>query len=678
MAIRAKHLLIIVALGTWFGFGGYATRYIAGGLYLLSHKSDPTVVEADTWGEYWRDYKNDPKQKKKLQGSIAVPILFLFGVPTAIFLSTLNKRRSLHGDAKWATHAEVQRAGLLADSGIILGKLGGRYLMTPADKFTLLIAPTRSGKGVGTVIPNLLNWSQSVVAVDIKGTLFSVTSGFRERHGQAVFKFAPFDENFQTHRFNPLSYVRREPLFVVGDLQSIGYMLYPHGDGHTSSFFNDSARNYFVAVALYCIESDLVLTMGEVLRRSAVPPSGTTGTTGVVFCTPEDFLSTQAVAAVTTSPKSDDDTNDSAGTSIKTHWQSVLKRGASLSGKPLSSDCVNAMQRFLTGSDNTLANVLASFAAPLGIFANAVIDAATSADDFDVRDVRRKLMSIYVVIPPNRLDEASLLTNLFFSMVIDQNTKALPADDATLKHEALLVLDEFPALGRVQKFVKAVGYIAEYGIRVLTIAQSVSQMKARDLYGDEGARTLVANHMLRIMYAPREVQESQEYSELLGYTTEQGISRGRSLSRGSSTNSENSSPQKRALMMPQELRDMSPDRVIVQADNCKPVFADKICYYTDPVFMARLFSPASVPTLDIDAFLKHRAVSQLASPPDAAAPVSNINNIFPTMPPVTSKSVPIPAEVARMANYLFSNVQWNASTEDGETERMDLADANPA
>jgi type IV secretion system protein VirD4 len=661
VSVRPQHIFIAIALGGWILLGAYSTRYIAGGLFLLTHKSDPTTVEANTWGSYWQDYKNDPKQKKKLQGSMAVPLILFAGVPIGLFLASLNKKRSLHGDAKWATRAEIENAGLLDDSGIILGKLGNRYLMTAADKFALLIAPTRSGKGVGTIIPNLLNWSQSVIAVDIKGTLFNVTSGFRARHGQQVFKFAPFDEKFQTHRFNPLSYVSRDPLFVVGELQSIGYMLYPHGDGHTSSFFNDAARNYFVAVSLYCIESDLTLTMGEILRRSASASTKVVHETLQIKDIPNHDIS---ATELQTEPSKSPDSNGS----LKETWQKIINGGVSLSGKKLSQDCIGALQRFLTGSDNTLANVLASFNAPLGIFANTVIDAATSSDDFDLRDIRRKRMSIYVVIPPNRLDEASLLTNLFFSVLIDQNTKTLPSEDPSLKHLALLVLDEFAALGRVNKFVKAVGYMAEYGLRALTVAQSVSQLQSRNLYGDEDARTLVSNHMLQIMYSPREVKESQEYSELLGYTTERGVSRGTSSGRGTSSTSENVSDQKRALMLPQELRDMSSDRVIIQSDNCKPIFADKIRYYSDPVFMSRLFKPLQVPSLDLDSFMAQRKRIILADDASQISDTTLLKADPSAMPTITDKSFPIPAEVIAVSNYLFNCVQWI------DTENSDLSE----
>lgn len=613
--MRAKHLVIALMLAAWIGGGAWASRYLAGGIFMLLHKSNPTTVTASTWGEYWTDYQNDPKERKRLQGSMGGALFLLFGVPLFILLANSGKGRSLHGDARWATRSEVQKAGLLEESGLILGKMGGKFLMMNAAKFILLVAPTRSGKGVGTIIPNLLNWGSSVIVVDIKGENFAVTSGFRAKHGQEVFKFAPFDENFETHCSNPLHYINRDPRFVVGELQSVGYMLYPKKDG-SDAFWNDQARNLFVAVSLYCIESGFPLTIGEVLRRS------------------------------------------NGGGRPKEFWQAVVDKAVTPTEKKLSEHCLNALRQFVGSSENTLTSILSTFSAPLGVFSNPLVDAATSRDDFDLRDVRRKRMSIYVVIPPNRLAEASLLINLFFSVAIDQNTKVLPEGDPSLKHLCLMLLDEFPALGRVDKYVKSIGYIAGYGLRVLTIAQSISQLQDRDLYGDEGTRTLVTNHMIQVMYAPREQKDATEYSEILGYSTEDGVSKGMSRAPGSLTRSENTSDQKRALMLPQELREMGPDRIIVLADNCKPIFADKIYYYSDPAFKDRLLPPVGVKPIDVDAFIAMREGHVVAAAPSASvtAPVAVVNTT--DMPQVTSRDAPIASEVTAMADWLFSHVKW--------------------
>ena len=647
--MKAKPIAIAAAMALWLGAGAWASRYVAGGAYLALHKTDPRTVQATTWSEYWADYQDDRQERKKLQGSMGLAIGLLFGAPIAAMLANTGRGRSLHGDARWATRREIEDAKLLGARGIILGKFAGKYLLMDEPKFVLLCAPARSGKGVGTIIPNLLHWPDSTLVVDIKGENFDVTSGFRARHGQKVFKFAPFDEKFETHRWNPLTYVSRDPRFVVGDLQGKGYMLYPKGEG-TEGFFNDQARNLFVGLALYCIESRIPLTIGEVLRRS------------------------------------------NGGGQPKEFWQAVVKDGVTAGGKTrLSEDCLNALRQFAGNSDNTLTSILSTFNAPLGVFANPLVDAATSADDFDLREVRRQRMSIYVCIPANKLDEAALLVNLFFSIAIDENTKVLPETDRSLKHKCLLILDEFPALGRVDKYVKSIGYIAGYGLRVLSIAQSLSQLQDRRLYGEEGARTLVTNHLMKLVYAPQEQKDAQEYSEILGYMTEKGVSRGRSHGKGSVTRSENVSDQRRALMLPQELREMGMERVIVLCDTCKPIFADKIFYYKDPVFVDRLktISPTlralgeklptkdelddvafvrkelavPVPAIDLDGYLARREGRVRELTVDESVDASRLALNYASMPQASSKATPIAAEVSAMANWLFDNIKWTGEGE---------------
>ncbi|RRS01175.1 type IV secretory system conjugative DNA transfer family protein [Aquabacterium soli] len=624
--MKFKTVALSLVVAAWLGGGAWALRYAAGGLFLIAHKTDPRQVQAETWQEYWADYKDDKKERKKLQGSMGFAAFGIFGLPLLLYLFAAGKSRSLHGDARWATAGEVSKADLFAEEGLILGKFGDKYLMMNEAKFVMLVAPTRSGKGVGTIIPNLLNWNQSVIVVDIKGENFDATSGFRAKHGQEVYKFAPYDENFETHGSNPLTYVNRDPRFVVGELQSIGYMLYPKRDGD-GQFWNDAARNLFVAVSLYCLESGYQFTIGEVLRRS------------------------------------------NGGGRPKDFWQGVVDSGVAATGQALSKHCLDALSQFVSNSDNTLTSILSTFSAPLGAFANPAVDAATSRDDFDLRDIRRRKMTIYVVIPPNRLAEASLLINLFFSIAIDQNTKTLPEKDRSLKYLALLLLDEFPALGRVDKYVKSIGYIAGYGLRSMMIAQSISQLKDRELYGDEGTRTLATNHMVQIIYAPREQQDAQEYSEILGYYGLNSTSKGTSRGRGSVTNSENISEQKRALMLPQELREMGPDRVIVMADNCKPIYGDKIKYYADPAFKDRVLPPVKVPALDIDAFIARSEGRVRPAEPGEQVPASRLAVNLETMPVVTNKIEPIAQEVQAVADWLFTNVQWTqAATDNAQPE----------
>jgi type IV secretion system protein VirD4 len=265
---------------------------------------------------------------------------------------------------------------------------------------------------------------------------------------------------------------------------------------------------------------------------------------------------------------------------------------------------VDALQRLLSNSDNTLTSIVSTLNAPLTIFADAVVDAATSADDFRLADVRRRRMSIYVRIPPNRLANARPLLNLFFSQLVSLNTQHLPEQDATLKVQCLLVNDEFTAMGRVGVVTTAAAFLAGYNLRLLTVVQAMSQLDA--VYGDKEARTFATNHGLQILYAPREQRDADEYSAMLGQFTERATSRGRSRSfseRGHSSVSRNESEQRRALLLPQEFKELGSERLVVIFENCKPILGEKIRYYRDKAFTSRLLKAPAVPRMDMDLHL---------------------------------------------------------------------------
>jgi type IV secretion system protein VirD4 len=204
----------------------------------------------------------------------------------------------------------------------------------------MLSAPTRSGKGVGVVIPNLLNCPDSVVVLDIKGENYDATAGYRAECGQAVFAFSPFDDAARSHRWNPLTAVRSSSLHRVGDLLTIGQVFFPNDGSGTSSeaFFNDQARNLFLGLGLLLLESPaLPRSIGELLRQSS-----------------------------------------GRGQSLKAHLSAVIAQRKA-DNNSLSDECTDALQRLLSNSENTLTSIVSTLTAPLTIFADAVVDAATRA-----------------------------------------------------------------------------------------------------------------------------------------------------------------------------------------------------------------------------------------------------------------------------------------------------------
>ena len=571
VSASTKRVLITLGVAAYLGATAAATVYGSAALYMLFHKQRPAGITAGTMSAFWSEYSTDPKERKKLQLALMVPpFVLLLLLPMGIAAAT-QKRRELHGSARFASAIEVRDAGLLGGQGIIVGKYRDRFLTLPGKQSVMLSAPTRSGKGVGVVVPNLLAWQDSAVVVDIKSENWAITAGFRAAHGQAVYAWAPFAEDGRSHRWNPLSAIRLADRHVVGDTLAIAQVLYPtdvKGSG-TEGFFNDTARNLFLGLALYLVETpELPRTIGEILRQSS-----------------------------------------GQGQPIKQHLQGLMQRrmeGCAHQRGPLSDACVDALMRFLSTSDNTLSSILATLNAPLTVFSDPLVDAATSGDDFSVADVRRQRMTVYVCIPPNRLADARVLLNLFFAQLINLNTAELPEHNPALKHQCLVLLDEFTALGRINILNAAVGYLAGYNLRLVTVIQAVSQLES--VYGQHDARTFATNHALQVLYAPREQRDANEYSEMLGTFTQQEKSRGRSSSSGAkgggSSQSTNESSQRRALLLPQEFKELGVDREVLILENCKPILADKIRYYTDPVFMARLMPAPDLPELDL---ATHRA-----------------------------------------------------------------------
>lgn len=561
----------------------WAAVVLAGALVLALNKANPLHARFGTVALYWAQTADNLPQRRKLLLAIAVSALGLFVALPLALVSAARPRRPLHGDARFATAIEVGRAGLTGPGltpAILIGRHRGQFISLPGQLSVLLSAPTRSGKGVGVVIPNLLNWPDSVVVLDVKGENYNITAGYRAAHGQEVYAFSPFDEGACSHRWNPLATVRTSPLHRVGDLLTIGQVFFPNDGGGTSSeaFFNDQARNLFLGLGLLLLETpELPRTVGELLRQSS-----------------------------------------GKGQPLKDHLNAQITQRRD-AGKPLSDECVDALQRLLSNSENTLASVVATFNAPLTIFADAVVDAATSACDFRLENVRRQRMSVYVRVPPHRLASARPLLNLFFSQLVSLNTQQLPEQDKSLKLQCLLVNDEFTAMGRVSAITHAAAFLAGYNLRLLTVIQAMSQLDA--VYGEKEARTFATNHGLQILFAPREQRDADEYSAMLGHFTERATSRGRSRSmsgQGHTTISRNESEQRRALLLPQEFKELGSERLVAIAENCKPILGEKIRYYRDRAFMARLKPPPAVPQMDMDLHLArvqqrwHVAADELA------------------------------------------------------------------
>lgn len=645
-AVVARVLTVMMAAAVV----SVGTLWLAGFFFFLLSKADPIgATNLGTWWLYWKHYGGDPAVRGRLLGGLGIAAGVTLTFVGVLVAMALQKRISLHGDARFATQQEVASAGLFGDAGIMIGRWGKRYLMFGGMQFVLLCAPTRSGKGVSVVIPNLLSWQESLVCTDVKLENFLITSKFRAKYSD-VYLFNPFNltdvpegdrpspMRGRSHRYNPLGYISDDPRLRVSDALAIGYALYP-GVGK-DAFWDDQARNLFMGLVLYLCETpSLPRTMGELLRQSSgkgkpakdhlneiitarnyvsvadvkltsagdgteeaakALDSGLAGYLGVS----EDAARALCVASLETGafiatdvPEADLDKLAAVLKGCGAEGE-VVKRlvprvwEEKMGGEPpLSMECVDALMRFIAASENTLANIMSSFNAPLTLWASPMIDAATSANDFDLRQVRRRRMTIYIGVPANKLAECRVLLNLFYSQLVTLNTDALLHSSPGLKYQCLLLNDEFTAPGRIAAIDTGNSFMAGYGLRLVTIIQARSQLlaDAPKGYGKEGGTTLATNHACQIFFTPREKDDANEYSETLGYYTFKAKGSSRQLT-GRTGRSESISDQRRALMMPQELREMPQREQIITMENTKAIKCEKIAYYDDPMFLDRLKS----------------------------------------------------------------------------------------
>ena len=535
-------------------------QYLAGYFFLWSLRADPHHASPLTILQYGYYYGDRDWIRRRLAISCALG----GGLTLASVLALARpRRRSLHGDARFVTHGEIARAGLLGEHGIILGRLGRRCLMLPGQQGVALAAPPRAGKGTGVVVPNLLNWPDSVICVDIKRENWTLTAGFRQRSGQACYLFDPFAEDGRTARWNPFFYVSEDPRRRVNDLQRIAEMLYPDPP-NVDPFWTASARSLFLGIALYLFETpSMPKTIGEVLRQGMA---------------------------------SDDE-------GFGAHWKRTIE-GRHSGKSPLSSQCVRALYDVIDLAPVTASSIRKTFTSRLDLWLNPILDAATSGNDFDLRELRSKRLSIYVGVNPDDLHRLRPVLALFFQQAIGLQTRGLPEHDPKLEFQVMMLLDEFAALGRIPIIAESVSYLPGYNVRVVLVIQTPAQL--REVYGANASEAMLKSLAARIVFAPKDVADAREISDELGFTTVKARTFSKPLwsfstAHGQRHRSVNESEQRRALLLPQEVQMLGPEQAIIFYEGLRPIRCRKIRYFSDRRFKARLLPPpvqAPVPELE--------------------------------------------------------------------------------
>ncbi|MGH8159820.1 MAG: type IV secretory system conjugative DNA transfer family protein [Rhodanobacter sp.] len=558
--------LLAALVGGWF-----LCNYLV--VFFLGLQHVPVA-----WNMWWQYVQTmDLPQVTPYAAKIKLSGFVGFGLSLLAWLGLLiplfrSKPESLHGDASFAGLSDLKKSGLLKQTpqSILLGKYKGQYLWLGGAQHVIAISPTRSGKTTSIAIPVLLSYQESVVVLDLKGELYKATSGWRQAQGHAIRVWAPYDEAGHTHRFNPLTPLAgMDPGKRIGELQTIAAILYPDEQGK-DPFWTSQSRAAFTAFASYLFE--------------AWDHRGRTGYPGMDPNTDEHFPSLERILHFS---------SGTDGQSTKETLQAILKDSA----HSFVSQQTRTVFGNLSGlAEQTFSSVIASMQAPLQQFLSPILAAATNATDIDIGSLRKRPTTLYVIIPTNKLDESSKLLNIFFSTVIGTNLTKQLGEEPALKYQMLMLMDEFTAMGRVDVWAKRISISASYGVRDLCIVQSRAQL--RSAYGDNDAQNFITNHGAQIVFAPREQSDANEYSEMLGYKTVRKEHRSTSRGRGTHQVSINHTEEKRALFLPQEIKELPADDELIFYEGCKPIRAKKNWFFKDKTLKERAsVAPAVIKTV---------------------------------------------------------------------------------
>ena len=478
----------------------------------------------------------------------------------------LSRPKKYYGDARWAYAREIRKARLLDSDGILLGRLGKSYLRNGEDGHVLVAAPTRSGKGVGIVIPNLLSWPGSVVVLDIKHENHRITSGFRAKH-QRVFKWSPADDDGLSHRFNPLSTVRSDVSHRISDLQRLATLLLPH-PAHADPMWQNEARDLFLGLALYVLDDpEQPATIGQIYRIL----------------------------------KSENDLSD------------VIKFVLENDELTLDSSARLSLASFLNKAPKERSGVRSNLTATLNLWANPVIDAATAESDFDLAELRRRPTSIYVAVKQNQLTTLAPLLGLFFQQCVDVLGRDLPGPDEP--HKVLLLIDEFASLGRLAVIESAMAFLAGYGVRLLNIIQGLSQL---DHHYGQARDSILQNSSVQIFFAANDEATTRYVAGRLGTKTIRTASRSDPGGFGWATKTTGYAS--RDLMLPEEVRQLNESKQIVFKEGARPTMAKKLRYFHDSALKQRLLPPSPVPRLDLKTRKTSAPWNEIPRPESAVPP----------------------------------------------------------
>lgn len=447
---------------------------------------------------------------------------------------------------------------------ILLGRhADGSYITFGGGEPVGLHARTGSGKSADFAIPNCFNWLGSLVVLDVKGDAFRHTAGHRsEALGQDVYVLAPGHPSGRSHRWDPFASVRRNSIDRFRQIANMGNIQFPEVNqigsaGNNNKFWDDAGRQAFKAVAMLLAESPYERLTMERITRLFMRADG------------HEFLA--------------DMINGRRGTE-----------------NPYSQDAVDGLSDYIGEDPKLRGDIRKTVSTALQIWTEPYIAALTSGCDFDLRDLRRKPMTIYVIVAPGDIGYLKPLLRLFFDQLINLNTEVTHKQDRTIKYQTLVLLDEFVRLERMDSLAHAAQYTRDYGLRMAYIVQNKAQVS--NIYGRDGTADIFGNLGAEMIFGTNDQEVLSDLEARLGDNTVTYANRSRPRFwswANPSKQSESEHPHKRPLMLDQEIARMRPEEQLILRAGMKPMKTLRARWFNDPEFTTRVRPPPEIPKLDV-------------------------------------------------------------------------------
>jgi len=545
-------VLGVATLGVWFGTQwtaaqlGYQPQL---GMAWITPFGAPIYYPWRLF-QWWYFYNAYAPEVFARGGAIAASS-GLVSAGAAIAASVWRARQSrlvtTYGSARWASRDEIDRAELLYSAGVFLGCCGTDYLRHDGPEHVMAFAPTRSGKGVGLVVPSLLSWPGSAVIHDIKGENWQLTAGWRARFSHCLL-FNPTDA--RSAPYNPLLEVRRGA-HEVRDVQNIADILVdPEGALERRNHWEKTSHALLVGAILHVLYADPDKTLRGVAN----------------------FLS------------------DPAHPFEQTLYSMMTTSHLAEGPHPVVA---SAAREVLNKSDNERSGVLSTAMSFLGLYRDPTVAAVTSRCDWRIADLIDcdHPVSLYLVVPPSDISRTKPLIRLLLNQIGRRLTESLDGSDGIARRQRLLLmLDEFPALGRLDFFESALAFMAGYGLRAFLIAQSLNQIDKA--YGPN--HSILDNCHVRVAFATNDERTAKRISDALGTATELRAQRnyaGHRLAPWLGHLMVSRQETARPLLTPGEVMQLPPDDEIVMVSGHAPIRASKLRYHRDRNFTSRVLPP---------------------------------------------------------------------------------------